>query len=87
MVKRNKLSIPVPHVRINPVEEMQSFLTKKKIVKPKKTTPIRYVTRIYRKFSDKHRRMVILLRYGSLTNFSKIRMGWTDIAKLTNICV
>ena len=29
--------------------------------------------------------MVVLLRYGSLTDFSNIRLGWTDITKRTGI--
>ena len=68
--KQRLANIPKPRIRLSKIEEMQSYLRKEKplvrtIIKPAKPC------RVYRRYADKHRLLVILLRYGSLTEFSR----------------
>ena len=75
MVKR--IPIPRAYVRESDPEVLKQFL--KKVPKEKRVRVKKpYVPkRVYRRYSDTQRLLVVGLRYGSLTDFSKIRLSWT----------
>ena len=77
--------IPEPRVRSRPVNELLTFLSKDRVQKQPPKLKIYRIKRVQRKYSDKYRQLVVFLRYGSLTDFSTLRLRWVDIARRTGI--
>ena len=77
--------IPVPRVRLNPLHELARFLQKDKFKKKAQPKRIGCVRRIKLSYSDKHRQLVVFLRYGSLTDFSELKLRWCDISRRTGL--
>ena len=63
---------------------MRKFLHKEKVKRLRNEKPLR-LRRTYRSYSDHTRLLVVYLRYGSTTDFTRLKRGWADISKLTGI--
>ena len=72
------LTIPIPHIRKLPLEEMRQYVRKCTVQKAKRQKKLR-LKRVCKRYSETNRLLVVLLRYGSLTDFSRLRNGWADI--------
>ena len=80
-------SIPIPTSKVRhslSLAQMRQFLHKAKPQRAVKDKPIR-LKRTYRLYKEKHRKLVVRLRYGSLTNYSQIINSWADIEDMTGI--
>ena len=83
-VKKTKKEIPVPRVRISAQEELLAFLYKKKPIRKPKVKQIK-LKRVKRTYTPNHWLLIVLLRYGSIDDFSRIRYRWCEIARMTGI--
>lgn len=80
----NNKPIPVPRVRLRPLDELQQFVHKDRVPKLKQEKPIK-LTRVYRLYKEKHRLLVVKLRYGSTSDYAQLRHGWAEIERITGI--
>ena len=85
MVKQRIIPIPKPHIRLSTTEELERFLKKDQNPSVSKTKTLKKLCRIKHHYSNHHKKLVILLRYGSMTDFSTIQYGWKEIGNLTGI--
>ena len=75
---------PTPRIRLNTSEELRTFLLKPKALRKKKNKRTK-LKRLCIRRPEHHKLLVLLLRYGSTTNFEKIQMSWAAISRATSI--
>ena len=78
-------AIPVPHVRISSMETLKRIVHKDKPAPRQAKRKVVQLKRCYRLYKERHKLLVVKLRYGSLTDFSDVKHKWVQIEKLTGI--
>ena len=77
-------TIPKPRIRLSEIEELQSYLHKEKPVTAR-IVKVDKPCKVYRRYADKHRLLVVLLRYGSVIDFTQPRRTYRMIEEWTGI--
>ena len=77
--------IPTPRVRLRAMDEVRAYIRKDKPPEQPRRLKLEKPKRVYRTFKARHRLLVVQLRYGSITDYSRVKHRWFEIVKLTGI--